>query len=664
MRGGCPARATVISTPRPSIIQGLGMAKIEERGGPEAIERRFTTLMELGADVVTLHHEDGTMFHAAGSLTHVLGYSVEECLGRRLVELIHDEDRPAAEAQRQAMLATPGVSQPVRYRLRHKGGAWRCMEGIGVNLLGDPAVAGLVFSQHDVTDRRATEEALRQSEQRFRALVENAEDSIQLATARGTLMYVSPSTERLYDRPAAEIVGRNVFELVHADERDRLTEQWQRSLDHPGVAIRGEFRLPRTDRFVETVRVNHLDDPGLKAVVTICREVTERRRLETRVHQTQRLEAIGRLAGGIAHDFNNILSAIHGFGSIVHSELGDRDPLRADMQEILKAVERAANLTRQLLAFGRRQVLQPKVIDVAAYVRELERMVRRIVGEDIELVVRVDDGAVTAKADPSQLEQVLINLVVNARDAMPTGGRITIEAGNVTIGNEDTRESAELAPGTYVVLAVSDTGIGMSKKVQDHIFEPFFTTKESGQGSGLGLSTVFGIVKQSGGHIFVDSDPGQGSTFKIYFPSSRERPTRVITSSNLAPIKLAGIETILLVEDENAVRSFVARALRQQGYQVLDASNGGEALMIAEQHPGVIHLLLTDVIMPRVSGKQLAERLRTLRTDLRVLYMSGYAEEIIAPHGVLEPGAAFIEKPLTAEALGRKIREILDADAA
>jgi PAS domain S-box-containing protein len=520
-----------------------------------------------------------------------------------------------------------------------------------------------VLNQHDITDRRATEEALRQSEQRFRALVENSEDSIQLATARGTLMYVSPSTERLFDRPADEIVGRNVFELVHADDRERLTEQWQRCLDHPGAAIRGEFRLPRTDRFIEAVRVNHLDDPGLKAVVTICREVTERRRLETRVHQTQRLEAIGRLAGGIAHDFNNILSAIHGFGSIVHGELPERDPLRADVQEILKAVDRAANLTRQLLAFGRRQVLQPKVIDVAGYVRDLERMLRRIVGEDVEFVLDLDDNAVTAKADPGQLEQVLINLVVNARDAMPTGGRITIEARNVVVA-PDSREATELGAGSYVRLSVSDTGIGMSKKVQDHIFEPFFTTKASGQGSGLGLSTVFGIVKQSGGHIFVDSDPGNGSTFKIYFPASREQPIKVATSSNLVPINLTGAETILLVEDESAVRMFVARALRQQGYQVLDAGNGGEALVVAEQHDGVIHLLLTDVIMPRMSGKQLSERLRALRTDLRVLYMSGYAEEIIAPHGVLEAGAAFIEKPLTAEALGRKIREVLDGPGA
>jgi two-component system cell cycle sensor histidine kinase/response regulator CckA len=628
-----------------------------------AVERRLARLIEFGADVVTAHHQDGQVFYAAPSLTHVLGYTIEEWVGRSLTELIHEEDRPLAEAQWQAMQATPGEPQPGRFRLRHKQGAWRWMEGTGINLLHDPAVRGLVLNHHDITDRRDTEEALRQSEQRFRALVENSEDSIQLATARGTLLYVSPSTERLFDRPAAEIVGRNVFELVHADERERLTEQWQRCLDKPGQAIRGEFRLPRTDRFIEAVRVNHLHDPGLKAVVTICREVTERRRLETRVHQTQRLEAIGRLAGGIAHDFNNILSAIHGFASMVDGELPGRDPLRADVQEILKAVERAANLTRQLLAFGRRQVLQPKVIDVATYVRDLERMLRRIVGEDVEFTLRLGDRAVTAKADPGQLEQVLINLVVNARDAMPTGGRITIEAANVTVGDGDTRESAELAPGPYAMLAVSDTGIGMSKKVQDHIFEPFFTTKQSGQGTGLGLSTVFGIVKQSGGHILVESDPGNGSTFRIYFPASRERPTKVVTSSNLPPMNLAGVETILLVEDESAVRTFVARALRQQGYQVLDAGNGGDALVVAERHAGVIHLLLTDVIMPRMSGKQLSERLRALRTDLRVLYMSGYAEDIIAPHGVLEAGAAFIEKPLTAQALGRKIREVLDGGA-
>jgi two-component system cell cycle sensor histidine kinase/response regulator CckA len=652
------------STPRPAIIDEQRMDG--SNGGDErsAEERRLATLIAFGADVITLHHEDGALFYASPSLTRVLGYAPQECEGRSLADLMHEEDLVAAERQHQAMLGAPGVPQPGRFRLRHKGGAWRWMEGTGVNLLGDPDVRALLYNQHDITDRRVTEEALRQSEQRFRALVENAEDSIQLATARGTLLYVSPSTERLYGRPAAEIEGRNVFELVHADDRERLTEQWQRCLDRPRVAIRGEFRLPRTDRFVETVRVNHLDDPGLKAVVTICHDITERRRLETRVHQTQRLEAIGRLAGGIAHDFNNILSAIHGFASIVHDELPPPSPLRADVQEILKAVERAANLTRQLLAFGRRQVLQPKVIDVGLYVRDLERMLRRILGEDMEIVLRVDEGAVTAKADPSQLEQVLINLVVNARDAMPTGGRITIRAAKVVVGAEDTREAAELSPGSYALLEVSDTGIGMSKKVQDHIFEPFFTTKESGQGSGLGLATVFGIVKQSGGHIFVDSDPGSGSTFRIYFPASREPPTRVATSSDLPPVKLTGVETILLVEDENAVRSFVARALRQQGYQVLDASNGGEALLMAEQHPGIIHLLLTDVIMPRVSGKQLAERLRGLRTDLRVLYMSGYAEEIIAPHGVLEPGAAFIEKPLTAEALGRKVREVLDASAA
>jgi CheY-like chemotaxis protein len=293
-------------------------------------------------------------------------------------------------------------------------------------------------------------------------------------------------------------------------------------------------------------------------------------------------------------------------------------------------------------------------------VRDLERMLRRIVGEDIEIVLRLDETGVTAKADPSQLEQVLINLVVNARDAMPTGGRLTIETANVVIRPGEA--CPDLPTGLYALVKVGDTGMGMSKGVQEHIFEPFFTTKQSGQGSGLGLSTVFGIVKQSGGHIFIDSEPDQGSTFRIYFPSTRERPIRPLTPPT-APVASTGAETILLVEDEPAVRTFLARALRQMGYQVLDASNGGEALLIAEQHSGTIHLLLTDVIMPRVSGKQLAERLRRMRTDIRILYMSGYAEDIIAPHGVLEDGVAFIEKPLTAEALGRKIREVLEAPA-
>jgi two-component system cell cycle sensor histidine kinase/response regulator CckA len=626
-----------------------------------ANERRLAALIEFGADVITLHHEDGAVFYAAPSVIHILGYAIDEWLGRHLTDLVHEEDRDAAVGQFEAMRRTPGVPQLARFRLRHKGGAWRWMEATGTNLLGDPTVRGLVLNQHDVTERRAAEEALRQSERRFRALVENSDDSIQLATARGTLLYVSPSTERLYGRPTDEIVGRSVFELYHSDERERLTEQWQRCLDHPRVAVRGEFLLPPSEgageRFVETVRVNQLDEPGLRAVVTLCREITERRRLEARIQQTQRLEAIGRLAGGIAHDFNNILSAIHGFASIVQGDLPERDPLRLDVQEILRAVQRASNLTRQLLAFGRRQVLQPKVIEVSGYVRDLERMLRRIVGEDIEITLRLDETGVTTKADPSQLEQVLINLVVNARDAMPTGGRLTIETANVVIRPGES--FADLPAGLYALMTVTDDGLGMNKSVQEHIFEPFFTTKDSGQGSGLGLSTVFGIVKQSGGHIFIDSEPGQGSTFRVYFPSTRERPLRPLTPPT-APVATSGAETILLVEDEPAVRNFLARALRQQGYQVLDASNGGEALLIAEQHPDTIHLLLTDVIMPRVSGKQLAERLRPLRTEMRILYMSGYAEEIIAPHGVLEEGTAFIEKPLTAEALGRKIREVLE----
>jgi CheY-like chemotaxis protein len=307
---------------------------------------------------------------------------------------------------------------------------------------------------------------------------------------------------------------------------------------------------------------------------------------------------------------------------------------------------------------------------VSGYVRDLERMLRRIVGEDVDMVLRLDEAPVVAKADPTQLEQVLVNLVVNARDAMPTGGTLSIETAATVVATEPGREGSELPPGRYAVVTVADTGLGMARQVAEHIFEPFFTTKESGRGSGLGLSTVFGIVKQSGGHIFVDSEPGRGTTFRLYLPGSREQPAPAPSAApdggdEPAPTRpeppVASGETILLVEDEPAVRTFVARALRQQGYEVLDASNGGEALLIAEDHPGSIHLLLTDVIMPRLSGKQLATRLRRVRAEMRVLYMSGYAEEIVATHGALEAGAAFIAKPLTAEALGRKIREVLAA---
>jgi PAS domain S-box-containing protein len=622
----------------------------------------LSALVAHGTDLITLHDHRGRIIYATPSVSRILGYDPGELCSRNLDDLLFDDDRNAVETHFQFLRDHPGVPRVTAYRIRHSGGSWRWMEATGTNLLADPTVAAIVMNQHDITERRDAEEAVKQSEQRFRALVENSEDGIELSTKRGTVLYVSPSVERILGRPASELVGRNVFELLDNDDRDRLVGQWQRTLDNARAPVRAEFRLNHPSgqaKFIELVRVNRLDDPGLRAVVTIFRDVSVQRDLEEQVRQSQKMEAVGRLAGGIAHDFNNILSAVHGFAQIVDGDLKEGDPLHADMEEIFKAVERGTGLTKKLLAFGRRQVLQPRAIHVGNFLRDVERMLLRLIGEDIVLQIKPQDDTQPAKADPSQLEQVLLNLVVNARDAMPRGGRLSIENEDAYLTEEDSARAPDIQPGRYVCLTVSDTGTGMTREVQDRIFEPFFTTKQTGKGTGLGLSTVFGIVKQSGGHIQVASEIGRGSTFRVYFPVTDEKPTY---PSPAPPrnVVLGGHETILLVEDEVSVRHFVARTLRREGYQVLDASNGGEALLIAEQHAGPIHLLLTDVVMPRLSGQQLAERLAPLRNDMRVIYMSGYAEDAVMKQGVLDRGVDFIEKPLTTEALGRKVRDVLD----
>jgi two-component system cell cycle sensor histidine kinase/response regulator CckA len=344
---------------------------------------------------------------------------------------------------------------------------------------------------------------------------------------------------------------------------------------------------------------------------------------------------------------------------VVIGDLREGDPILSDMREIAAAAERATQLTRQLLAFSRKQLMQPRVLDLSAHVREMDKMLRRLIGENVELVVEAAPDLDLVKVDPGQLEQVILNLVINARDAMPQGGTLLIETANAVLDREYATDHVGVISGPHVVLIVSDTGQGMEHHVRERIFEPFFTTKEGGRGTGLGLATVFGIVQQSGGHIFVYSEPGRGTTFKVYFPRCEERAPAVAVRSSRAP-RLRGNETILLVEDEELVLTFAARALRRQGYDVLEAKNGGEALLIAERHAGRIHLLLTDVVMPKMGGHELAQRLKALRPDLMVLYMSGYTENTIVHNGVLDSGVELLEKPLRPEVLLGKVRELLD----
>ena len=404
----------------------------------------------------------------------------------------------------------------------------------------------------------------------------------------------------------------------------------------------------------------------LESVAEIISQAIERKRTEAalrnteeQLRQSQRLEAIGQLAGGVAHDFNNLLTAIIGYSDISMGRLMTEDPLYGTLNEIKKAGERAANLTRQLLAFSRKQVLMPRVLDLNRIVMDMSKMLHRLLGEDIELKPILEMKLGSVKADPGQIEQVIMNLAINARDAMPEGGRLTVETSNVFLENEYASLHIGVNPGPYVLIAISDNGSGMNEETKSHIFEPFFTTKEPGKGTGLGLSTVYGIVKQSGGSIWVYSEPDKGTTFKVYLPrvdQTAEEIKRTTSTSELP----RGTETILLAEDEEVVRNLVRSVLEKLGYTILEAANGGAGLLICERHPGTIHLLLTDVVMPEMSGRELADRLNNVRPEMKILYMSGYTEKAINHHGVLDEKVNFIHKPFSPAALAMKVREVLD----
>jgi signal transduction histidine kinase/CheY-like chemotaxis protein len=395
-----------------------------------------------------------------------------------------------------------------------------------------------------------------------------------------------------------------------------------------------------------------LDDYALRTA--------ELRRTEEQLRHSQKMDAIGRLAGGVAHDFNNLLSVVLSYSSLLIEELKPSDPMRADLEEIKKACQRASDLTSQLLSFSRQQVVDPRIVDLNDVVTDLDNMIRRLIGEHIEFKTTTAPDLGRVKVDRGQIEQVIINLVVNARDAMPAGGMLSIETGNADLDETYAQNHLGAAPEPHVMVAVSDTGIGMDRATQERIFEPFFTTKSKGEGVGLGLATVFGIVKQSRGNVWVYSEPGKGTTFKVYLPRTGEVETAVQPPVPV-PTSLRGSETVLLVEDETQLRVVAREILEKNGYRVLVARNGDDALVLSEQHGGVIHLLLTDVVMPQMGGKELAQRLAPLRPDMKVLYISGYAENSIVQHGILDSGVSLLQKPISPEMLLRRVREVLDS---
>jgi len=481
-------------------------------------------------------------------------------------------------------------------------------------------------------------------------------EGIQVIDRSWRYIYLNKAAAEHSRRPAGELIGRSMQEAYPGIEQTPLFAALERCMqERVAIAMDNEFSYPDgATRHFEL----HIE-PCDQGVVVLSIDVTEGRKTEAQLRHAQKMEAVGRLAGSVAHDFNNLLSVILGYSSMLLMDLKPVDPIRGDIDMIRLAGEKAAALTRQLLAFSRQQVLAPRVLELNEVVQGSESMLRRLLGEDVQLVMLYERRLSRVRVDAGQIDQVVMNLALNARDAMPTGGKLTIETRDVTLDASYAAAHFGVSPGAYVMLAVSDTGIGMDKETQSRIFEPFFTTKEAGKGTGLGLSTVFGIVKQSGGHIWVYSELGSGSTFKVYLPVAEgevEPP-----QSFPEPSSLRGSETILLVEDQDEVRAVAQEILLRHGYHVIAAQNAGEALLSCERHPRSIQLLLTDVIMPQMSGRELAERLAKVRPEMKVLYMSGYTDSAIVHHGILDPGLAYVQKPLVPAVLARRVREVLDS---
>lgn len=575
-------------------------------------------------------------------------------------DLLHPDDLERTEAVIGSHIGSEREAFATEFRLRTKDGGWKWILGRGqvVERDEDGHSTRMVGTHTDISE-------LKRSEERFRALTEYSIDTIMRFDREHRHLYVNPVVEKQTGMKPEEFIGKTHLELGFPED---LCALWAEAIDgvfETAEPHRIDFSMPDGTVFDWQLTPEISSEGSVSAVITSARDITKRKkaeedraRLEDQLRQSQKMESIGRLAGGVAHDFNNILTGILGYAEVIQSTLIPGDPILSDLEEIRKAAERASGLTSQLLAFSRKQIIDPKVIQPNAALESSQNMLSRIIGEDIDSVFSPQVDLWRIKADPAQVDQILVNLAVNARDAMPDGGKLTIETQNVSFDAEYCDSNPEAKPGKFVMLAVTDNGHGMDAETRRKIFEPFFSTKGGDEGTGLGLSTVYGIVRQNGGFINVYSEPGRGTTFKAYFPAVMDEAEEVTTKE--VAEHPSGSETILLVEDEEMVRRLAVRVLEKQGYEVLGHDSGGTALLFCERNDHPIDLIVTDVVLPGMNGRELFEKVQEGRPGIKVLFMSGYTENVIAHHGVLEEGTEFIQKPFTIEALTRKVRAVLD----
>ena len=637
----------------------------------ESVYRR---LIEMAPDAMVVMDGDGRIALVNVQAETFFGYSRDELLGQPIEILIPERFRNAHQGHTTNYLDNPHTrpmgSDLRLWGLRKDGTEFPIEVSLGPLEIEDGVY--VAASIRDVTNRKAMAKELRKSERFHRTLLDDLSDGVALIMPDGHIEESNPAAERILGSSSQSFVGRSVFSGWEVSDEDGTPVSPD---DYPAtITIRTgkpqtrTLQVTRPDRskvwlHVRTAPLSLSGETGEYATVVTFTDITERRDLERQLQHSQKMDAIGRLAGGISHDFNNLLTAILGYAELVQEHLDADDPLRADVQEIHRAGERASTLTGQLLAFSRQQIIQPTTLDLNTVVTGFENLLRRTIGEDIDLVTRLESELGRVKADSGQIEQIVMNLVVNARDAMAAGGEITIETANVEVGEISARTRLGVSPGHYVVLSVSDTGHGMDVRTQRRVFEPFFTTKAKDKGTGLGLSTVYGMVKQSNGGIWVHSEPGKGATFKIFLPRI-EDPVEEAQPAKVAAKPVAGSETILLVEDDELVRRFAVQCLRNKGYEVLSAGEPAEALRICHENAGKIDLLITDLVLPGGTGLEVAEQVRAECSRIKILYISGYADKSILRTGYLDARLEFLGKPFSARSLTQKVREVLDKEEA